>query len=73
MSTFLGNAGEVEVLEISTGRHQFDDLLDEEDVPVDVDGFSFRGPVVQVENSARMAAICHHDTDFIYCHDPIPG
>ena len=73
MSAFLGDAGEVEVLKISTRRHQFDDFLDEEEVSVDVDGFSCCGPVVQVENRSRMAAICHHNTDFINCHEPIPG
>lgn len=67
-SAFLGYAGEVQVTELSSRGHQFNDFLDDEDVTVDGDGFACFGFLSQVEDGARMAAICHHDAHFIDSH-----
>ena len=64
----LGDAGDVEIPKITAGRHEFDDLLDEENFAIDIDRMANYWFFIKIENRTWMAAINHHDADFINRH-----
>lgn len=67
-SGLFWQAGQVQIAEISARWGELDDFLDDEFIPVDFDALADFRFFVEVKDRTRMAAVSHHDADFVDNH-----